>query len=107
MGFFKSLGRRLGKVAKGAGKFAVNAGGKIIKVGGKVGGKVLSKFEKIADKGIAGAGNITGLLSPSNLMLYAGIGIVAIITLPKILDSGAAKNVSAGAVEVAKARAGA
>jgi len=45
--------------------------------------------KNIFNQAKSGLKNVTGLLSPGNLLLYAGVGIVALMVLPKILNSSA------------------
>ena len=85
--FFKSL---YGKVIKPAGKALGKVGGKVLKTVEKVGSKVGNFAGKSLDNVNALQKNVTGLLSPSNIVLYVGGFIAVVYLLPRILDSSAA-----------------
>lgn len=90
MGFFRSLKRTFHKV----GKFAEKVGKKVYHTAETVANKVGDKIDKIGNAGVNTITNASNLLSPGNLLLYAGVGIVAIVMLPKILDTQAARTVA-------------
>jgi len=57
----------------------------------KWGYEKLKKVDKVADKSLDGAGSIAEGISDilsgnSNVLIYLGIGVVAVVALPKILD---------------------
>lgn len=85
MGYsFKDFTKDLGKAGKWTGKNVVKpAIGTIGKAGQEL-GKTFTGFRDIAQRQ---ASNLTNLTSPSNIMLYLGVGVVAIVMLPRILDS--------------------
>jgi hypothetical protein len=94
MSFFKKLGKSFkkgfNKVTNTVGKVAEGAA----KVGVKIGGEVLSTVKDVKDIGLGQLKNISNLTSPGNIMLYAGLALAAIIVLPRVLDSAAAKKVA-------------
>ncbi|MDR3543856.1 MAG: hypothetical protein P4L69_23310 [Desulfosporosinus sp.] len=49
--------------------------------------KRFDQADKLTDKVVGGAGNVLDILGGNfNILVYAGIGLVAVILLPKILD---------------------
>lgn len=88
---FKTVKKTVNQGVKLAGKGLKQAMPVFKAVGKEVGGIVKTGLG--AGKNIiGGVGNLGknagNLLNPGNLMLYAGLFIVGIVMLPKILDSG-------------------
>jgi hypothetical protein len=85
--FFKSVYK---KVIKPAGKVLGKVGGKALKTVEKIGSKVGKYADRSLDNINALQKNVTGLLSPGNIVLYVGGFIAVVYLLPRILDSSAA-----------------
>jgi hypothetical protein len=85
---FKSFIRKLKPVGKFLNKNIVKPAASVVKKVGKFAGRSLDNVNQLQK-------NATNLISPSNIILYVG-GFIAVVYLaPKILNSEAAKNVSA------------
>lgn len=83
MSIFSKIGHAFKKGIKKVahvGEKVVNAGGKVIKEGAHMAKDQVQQFQGIGK-------NIQGLTNPSNMILILGVVVVAIMVLPKVIDS--------------------
>jgi hypothetical protein len=73
-------------VVKPAAEAGYNAAKKVEQKAEKIGGGLLNRVDDTLKNGPF------GLFKSSNMLLYAGVAIAAIVVLPRILDSQAAKT---------------
>lgn len=91
MSWFKKFKHGLSKLGHGI----VKGAGSVVKTGIKAGKSVVKSSKKVfksIDKRIQGLNPINFL--QKNIMLIAGVLIVGLVVLPKVLDSGAAREVA-------------